>query len=207
MARKQDNNYFKMFEDMAACALDAAKTLEEILTGFSYEDIEQSMKRMHIIENAGDLITHDLKRKLAKEFITPIDREDILAIAGQIDDITDSIEDVILKIYMFNIKSIAPDAIAFIGIVRSCCEELQKMLRELPNFRKSKDIHPAIVHINQLEGDGDNLYTEAVHRLFSEDNSAMTAFSWAQIYSCFEKCCDNCEHTANVVESIIMKNS
>ena len=145
--------------------------------------------------------------ELARAFITPIEREDILELMQELDDVTDDIEDVLIRTYIFHILSIREDALRFADIISRCCGEMLKMMKEFRDFRKSKTIHEMIVAINDLEEEGDRLYTEAVRRLFMHSKDPIELMVWREIFDRMEKCCDACEHVANIVESIIMKNS
>ena len=87
---------------------------------------------------------------------------------ARIDDVTDSLEDILLRLYMFRITSLREDAVSFVSIICDCCCALKKLMVEFPEFRKSKAIKDMIIEINHLEENGDKLYTEAMRRLYSE---------------------------------------
>ncbi len=207
MARKNEFNYFDGFVKLSEYCCDAAKMLDEILKEFNADTLQEKMKHMHNLEHAADLEGHEITRRLAREFITPIEREDIVSLLREIDDITDCIEDVLLHMYMYNVKEIREEALRFSNLILKGCEELKETFEEFKNFRKSKEIHKKIVHINKLEEDGDNLYTEAVRRLHIKPDNAIEILTWTAAFDRLEKCCDAIEDAANVVESIIMKNS
>jgi len=207
MARKNDYNYFDTFVKLADYCCSAAKLLDEILNNFHVDELQEKMKLMHIIEHDADLAGHDMMRKLAHEFITPIEREDIVALGHEIDNVTDSIEDVLLYMYMYNVPKVKNEALQFSELIVKSCEALKKTFEEFHNFRKSKEIHKGIVLINKLEEDGDNLYTQAVRKLHMTSSDPIEIMTWTEIINRLEKCCDSCEEAANVVESIIMKNS
>lgn len=207
MARKNEFNYFDGFIKLSEYCCNAAKMLDEILKDFNPNTLQEQMKHMHNIEHAADLEGHEITRRLAREFITPIEREDIVSLLREIDDITDCIEDVLLHMYMYNVKEIREDALRFSDLILKSCEELTATFEEFSNFRKSKEIHKKIIKINKLEEDGDNLYTESVRRLHMTSDNAIEIMTWTIAFNRLEKCCDACEEAANVVESIIMKNS
>lgn len=207
MARKNEFNYFDGFVKLSEYCCNAAKMLDEILKDFNPNALQEQMKHMHNIEHAADLEGHEITRRLAREFITPIEREDIVSLLREIDDVTDCIEDVLLHMYMYNVKEIREDAIRFSDLILKSCEELTATFEEFKNFRKSKEINKKIIKINKLEEDGDNLYTESVRRLHMTSDNAIEIVTWTIAFNRLEKCCDACEEAANVVESIIMKNS
>lgn len=207
MARKNSFDYFDGFIKLAEYSYDAAKLLDDILKNFDVDTLQEKMKIMHEIEHTADLEGHEITRRLAKEFIPPIEREDIIMLIHEIDDITDCIEDVLLHMYMYNVKEIRVDAIKFSNLILLSCKELIETFKEFKNFKKSKEIHNKIIKINRLEEEGDNLYTEIVRKLHLTTNNAIDIMTWTIAYNRLEKCCDACEEAVNIVESIIMKNS
>ncbi|MDD4781096.1 MAG: DUF47 family protein [Tissierellia bacterium] len=207
MARKNEFNYFDKFVKLSEYCCSSAKLLDEIIHNYKVVELNAKMKEMHDIEHAADIEGHEIMRKLSTEFITPIEREDIVALIHKIDDVTDSIEDVLLHAYMYNIKTVRNEALEFSKIIVKSCEGLRKTLAEFSSFRKSKEIHNCIVQINKLEEEGDAIYIEAIRRLHMMSKDPIEIMSWTEGFNRLEKCCDACEEAANLVESIIMKNS
>lgn len=200
MARKTD--YFEGFIKLAEYSYNAAKLLDDTLRDFNKDSLQKTMKLMHEIEHTADLEGHEITKKLLKEFITPIEREDIMLLIHKIDDITDCIEDVLLHMYMYNVRVIKEDAIKFSGLILSSCEELIGALKEFKNFKKSKEIRSRIIAVNKIEEEGDNLYTEIVRKLHLTSMNAIDIMTWTIAYNRLEKCCDACEEAANVIESM-----
>ncbi len=207
MARKKDFDYFDSFIKLSEYSYNAAKLLDETLRNFNKETLQKNMVTMHDIEHTADLEGHAITKKLAREFITPIEREDILLLIHKIDDITDCIEDVLLHMYMYNVRVIKEDALKFSKLILDSCEELIGAFKEFKSYKKSKEIHNIIIKVNKLEEEGDNLYTEIVRKLhLSSDLDAIEIVTWTIAYNRFEKCSDACEEAVNVIESVIMKN-
>ena len=125
----------------------------------------------------------------------------------QIDDLTDKIEEVFIRIYINNVKAIRPEALKMLELVIQCCEEVCGLMREFANFRRSKELKDRIIQINSLEEEADRLYIASMHSLHSEEKDVLAVIAWREIYSYLEKCADACEHAADVVESVVMKNS
>jgi predicted phosphate transport protein (TIGR00153 family) len=206
MARK-DNDYFKIFVTLVDYSCKAANLLIEVMTDYKPEELETRMTEMHDIEHSADLEKHKMMEKLAKEFITPIEREDIMDMANQIDNVTDAIEDVLMRLYMFNITVIRKDALEVAVIIGQSCRELKKALEEFANFRKSKDLHRHIVEVNRLEEDGDKIYTEATRRLYVSEMNPVAVSAWTHVFHILEKACDSCEDVSDVIERVLMTNS
>ena len=207
MARKKENDYFAMFAEGMDCACRAADMLSRNLAAYAPGKLEQHIKDMHEIEHAGDSVRHELIRRLHKEFITPIEREDIILLATTIDDLTDTIEDVLLGLYMFNIQTMRSDAIEFVEVLSHCCAALKDAVQEFRDFRKSETLRAKIIEINRLEEDGDAIYTAAMHRLYAESGDPTRVVAWTVLYDRLEKCCDCCEDIADAIESVVLKNS
>ena len=112
-----------------------------------------------------------------------------------------------MGVYMYNILSIRPEAIDFVDVIVQCCNGLKKTMEDFQNFRKSTTLHDSVVEINRLEEVGDRLYTEAVRNLYVNCKDPVEILAWTKIFDRMESCCDACEHVANVVESVMMKNS
>lgn len=204
---KKDDYYYNSFVRLVEYACEASKMLIDIMADYHPEQLEQKMEAMHKIEHDCDIEKHNMMEKLAKDFITPIEREDIMSMAHQIDDVTDSIEDVLMRMYMFNITVIRKDAMEMAHIIGQCCEALKKAMMEFHDFRKSKALHDYIVEVNKLEEDGDKLYTEATRRLYTSDMTAVEIGAWTHVLHILEKTCDACEDVSDVIESVMMKNS
>lgn len=207
MARRNDNEYFTLFVKMAEVALRTQRLLTEILEDFDPDKLGEQLNKLHELESEGDRHTHELMKRVAKDFVTPIERDDIIALGRELDDITDNIEDILIKIYMYNIKSITPEALEMLKVVGQCCEKVSIVVTEFSNFRKSGTILKDIVEINRLEELGDNLYIQAFRKLYTKGGDPLEIIAWSEVYKQLEKCCDTCEHAADVIECVIVKNT
>ncbi|WIV10410.1 DUF47 family protein [Proteiniborus sp. MB09-C3] len=207
MARKKDINYFSTFVELAEYSCQAANLLNEIVNNFKADELHDRMEEMHAIEHSGDEARHMMIKMLAKEFITPIEREDIMAMADSIDEVTDTIEDVLMCMYMYNVSYVRDHALKMTEVVVKCCNALKLALNEFHNFRKSQTLHELIVEINHLEEKADKLFMEAIRQLFVTCKDVLEITAWDKIFNYLEKCCDVCENVSSLIESVIMKNS
>ena len=207
MAKKKDENYFDTFVDLVQYSCDAALLLNEIVNDFHADELELKMKQMHEIEHAGDEGRHAMMKRLAREFITPIEREDIVSLADAIDNVTDTIEDVLLRIYMFNFPKMHEDVVKMAAIIVECCEALKEAVVEFANFRKSQTLHKLLIEINRLEEEADDLFVKATRDLFVHEKDPIHIIARRETLDYLEKCCDACEEVSEVIESVMMKNS
>ena len=207
MAKKSDSFYFGNFYACADCAYQAAHLLERVMRDFDPLLIREKLDDMHKVEHAADEKKHEVLDALVKAFITPIEREDIILLSQSIDEITDKIEDVMLRLYCNNIQTIRPDAIEMGAVLIHCCEEVRKLIDEFADFRRSKKLREYIIHINTMEEQADKLFIDSMRRLHTSTSDPIEIISWREIYIYMEKCADACEHVADAVESVIMKNT
>lgn len=205
--KRNSFNYFESFVKLSKFSLSSAEILHTILSDFNSSDLPQKVKDMHEIEHNADIAKHDIMNHLVKEFLPPIEREDITSLSQEIDDVTDSVEDVLLFISMFNIKSIRPEILKFTELISTCCKSMHEALVEFQNFKNSKTLHAKIIEINRLEEEGDGLYTDMMRNLYASSKDPIELMTWTEILHRLEKCCDNCEDVADIIEEIVMKNS
>jgi predicted phosphate transport protein (TIGR00153 family) len=207
MKNSKDFNYFKAFVDLSTYSLKAAELLSTTLHKFDRNEIQEKSKEMHSIEHSGDLERHEIMNRLVKEFLPPIEREDIISLADNVDDVIDSIEDVLIGIDIFNVQAIRPEIVKFTELIMDCCKSMNSALTEFESFKRSKTLHNAIIEVNRLEEVGDQLYINGVRELYQSTKDPVELSVWTEIYRRLEKCCDSCEEVANDIENIVMKNS
>lgn len=209
MTRKQKYDYFKAFENQTDIALAEAdlliKTIQDFTTAEAVRDI---MPDAHELEHKGDEINHATYTAIAVDFITPIDRDDILGISQSLDDIIDDIEDVIQLFYMMDIHFMHKDAIGMAELIKKSCESLKVAMEEFSNFKKSPLFKQSIVDVNSYEEDADELYAKLIRNLHTIDkDNPMRVLVWSRIFSKMEKCSDACEHVADAMGTVLLKNS
>ena len=208
MKKQRSNEYFEGFVSGMESACKAAEYLENLVEHFDSEKLADQIDEIHAIEHAADINKHKLMQKLAKEFITPIEREDIILLLQQIDNVTDFIEDVVRKMFMYNTKAMRSEALEFAAIIKQCCYESRDALKELPGFQKNSErLEQAIVKVNDYEEQGDRLYCAAMRRLYCENAEAQDRITWTKLFDWMEACCDACEDVMESVELVVMKNS
>ena len=204
---KGDKFYFENFSACATLAKNAANYLVECLENYDANKIEEMIARMHTFEHSADMKKHEMNETLAKAFVTPVDREDLDMLSQQLDNVCDTLEEVLQKFYIYNIKTIEPDAIEFAKKLVKSCEMLVQIMDEFENFKKSKTMRSLIIACNDVEEDCDKLYLATMHNLTKNSTDVLTTMSWYKIFDCLEACADACEHVSECVGSIIMKNT
>ena len=197
----KEQGYFRLFSELAA-NLDAAA---QLLVKFMNDGDRQSIAAAILEhEHVGDKMVHDIVRRLNKSFITPIDREDIYDLVATADEILDSIEEAAGLMIIYRVGEATDYA-------RRQAEVIAKatpILREcMDNLEKPKGLDERIIAVNSLENDGDRIEREAIASLFEGDTKCTDIIKWKDIYETLESAIDECEHVANVIESIVLKHN
>lgn len=196
------------FRNMAECvdlAEEAVNYVLDSLNNFDPEVLPVKIREIHEIEQRGDSKKHELVKRVSEAFITPIEREDIIAISDILDDIIDDVEDILIQIYVSNVRELRYDIVPGIENLQRCIGSLKKVLLEFPNFRKSESIQQLIIDVNHYEEQGDKRFMDSMVRLYRED-SIEPVVRWKAVYQCIEDSMDRCEDAADTVQSVIMKN-
>lgn len=204
---KSDKFYFDNFAMCTALAKKAASYLVECLENYDPAQIHQMLEKMHSIEHSADEKKHEMAEVLAKAFVTPVDREDMDMLSHKIDDVTDTVEEVLQKFYIFDIRTIEPSAVAFARKIVQSCELLCEIMGSFENFKKSKKIRELIIALNDVEEECDQLYLTSMRELTQKSTDLLAVISWREIYECLEACADACEDASECVGSVIMKNT
>ena len=207
MARQKDTFYFDGFRRSADYACQAAKLLSEVMHDFNPGQLRERMDSMHAIEKSADEVRHDMMDELVTAFITPFDREDIDELGHVLDDVTDSIEGVLNRMYYDNVTDMRDDAVQMSDMVVRATESIRELVDELPRFRRSKTLRELVFAINNIETEADHLFIESMRTLHTTCTDPLQVFAWHDVYRHLEQCSDDCERVANTIDSIVMKNS
>lgn len=204
---KKDNNYFKMFMDIAADAITAATQLKETINNYNPEKIHEQMVAMHEVEHAADIKKHQMMEKLIAEFITPIEREDIITLSWALDDVLDYMEEIYQILFMHNVKSMREEALVFGELIYQSTVALKTCFNEFEHFKRSKILPKRLIEVNAIEEKADKLYIDAVRRLHLDESDPSKVHTWSVLFLQLERTIDRIEQVADTIELVIMKNS
>lgn len=204
---KRDNYYFDSFVAQAQFSAEICKKTRELMENFNYDEVKDNIIELHGIEHAADQKQHEITERLSREFLAPLEREDIVLLAKVLDDLVDAIEDIMITIYEYDVHEIDETMLKYMEIIEKGIECLLTLLGKFENFKKDRTIVDQIIEINNYEEIGDRIYRESMHKLFSSETDARKLMSTKEIYLCLEQVMDDIEELANQVESIVMKNS
>ena len=207
--KKKANYFFEQFVTVGEFSLKAADILKNGLENFKSENALQLKNDVHAVEHEADLVKHEVEERLAKEFITPIDREDIFLLLNNIDDLTDSIDEISYKLYMRNYEKLPEHTNEFLQKSYDAIVAVNEVLKALiVSYNDKKTLDPLIEKVKSIEEDADHLYEENVHALYASDSklSYKDIVLIEKVYSMFEYVTDKCRDITRTVSIIMYKN-
>jgi len=199
----REDKYFDMFNRMASQMTECALLLQKIFNDFdnriSYAD------KIKEVEHNCDLLTHEIVKKLNQTFITPIDREDIHALASGLDDIVDAIEYTSRRVILYRVEGPTEHARKMTDVLVRIVASLETAVRALES--NGEQVLKECVTIHGLENEGDTYHHEAIDELFSQETNPITILKMKELYAKMERTIDKCEDVSNVLEAIVLKNA
>lgn len=197
-------DFFEQFDRALENVSRAANVLVDTLNHF--ETFEKKAKVIYEFEQEGDMLTHDIMKDLNKTFLTPIDREDIHALASRIDDVIDLMWAAVDRMTVYRIEKPTPEVISIAEDLQMTADILKKALRELRAKQYSR-VQEHCIEINRLENRIDRKYRDALGKLVNDQNDPVYIIKWKDIYQLFEDASDRAEDIANILEAIVLKNA
>lgn len=191
-----------MFSEMSDNLIAGARVLVNLFA--DYRDIEKHIDEIRRIEHAGDDLTHSILTKLNQTFITPFDREDIHQLASKLDDVLDFVHAASSRIVMYRITAPPPAAGSLAKIILMQSQELQKALSLL---QKNGDILAHCVEINRLENEADAVAQQAIAALFESEKDPINLIKTKELLEFLERATDKAEDVADVLETVVLKNT
>jgi uncharacterized protein len=201
----KDRVFYQLFENVSGTLVIMGEKLKEVVNEPDFDKRGQYIKEVEDMEHTCDDFTHEIFTQLGKNFITPFDREDIHYLASALDDIADYIYASAKKInfYKVNPNDIGIQKMA--DVIAQGCVAVNRAVVELRNMKNMRQITDALVTINSIENQGDDIFDMSIERLFDTEPDAKEVIKKREIYQVMEIVTDKCEDAANVIESIIVK--
>jgi uncharacterized protein len=194
----------KFYGDFLALADElkkGARLLEEMLS--AEHPTWDKADEIKEVEHKCDFLTHEIIQRLNRTFVTPIDREDIHALARSLDDVMDAIDASASLVRLYRLNSVRFGARELAKIVTACTHEVHLALGGL---EKNKGVGTHSIEINRLENEADRLHQQAVSRLFDDERDPLVVMKWKETLDFLEDATDRCEDVANVLEGVVVKN-
>lgn len=196
----REDSFFDDFQKQAQFAKEAGDMLVNLLNDF--DNIEVHLRSLKEKERQGDKLVHEIAKKIAKSFVTPIDREDIHAITANFDDILDLIESSSVNLYIYNVSKPTETALQLAEIIQKMTALLVEAIACLSELQ---DIDKLREEIKLLEREADKIFREAVAKLFRSDIEPIELIKWKEIYRSLETVTDHCKEVMNILEGVIIK--
>jgi len=202
----QEKKFFPLFEKASGNLLDTAKALTAMVNQSDKEKRTDMLREIEKLEHIGDSVTHEIFTELSTTFITPFDREDIHALTTALDDVVDFIHGSAKRMEIYKIPLPDSNISKFAELIEKSAGELHIAVSELRNLKNVDLIKAACVRINSIENHADDIFDNAIARLFEENKNAVDIIKIKEVLSVLETATDKCEDAANVLETVILKN-
>ncbi len=203
--KSRKDEFFGMFDKTAQNVHEASEALLDLLE--HYDDVANKTGRIKNLEHAGDEFTHRILERLAKTFITPLDREDIQRVTMRLDDVLDEMDTAANRMILFKITKIPDEAKAFGRVLVRATGLLVEAFDQLHDLKQHESILSLCVEVHTQENEGDRLVQTALANLFEKEKDPKEIIKWKDIYEILEKSIDRCEDVADVLHTIVVKHA
>ena len=205
--KKEDYNYFNEFIKHAQIIVDSTLILKHAIENFEKIKLDEEIEKLHLLENEADKNLHNMKNYLIKDFLPPIEREDITEIINLLDNVEDDIDEILVNLKILNISKMRNDALKFTELLNKCAMCIKEMLESFKNIKKRDLIKEKVIEVNKLEEMGDRIFEENMKNLYTSSTNSIEIIKWTTMYNCFENTLDECERFADSIDDVVMKNS
>ena len=204
---KEKLDYYEMFINNSKIAMEISAILNEFAENYEFNKLPQIVADVHKLENNADKNLHEILNYLIKDFIPPIDREDIVFLTNRMDDTIDYLDEIFINLKTLNVKKLRKKFIIFAQIINKLSILLNSMITKFKNKNCYAEVHNLIIEINETEEKGDTVFENAIEDLFTNETNSVEIIRWNTIYNELENCIDSFENIANAVDEIILKNT
>lgn len=198
----RDEKFYAMFTELAKRLTGSASILQEIFQ--SPADLDAKVTAIKGLEHEADNLTHDIIDRIDRTFVTPFDREDIHALASELDNVIDLIDGTARRAQIFRIQKIRPAAAVLAEVLARAGCAVEEGVRDM---KDAKHVYAISEKLKGLEEEGDAVYHEAMGKLFAEGGDTLDVIKWKDLYDKLEDALDQCEDVGNVLHSIALKNA
>lgn len=201
----KDKIFYTLFEQVAVTVAQMGKLMKDVVTEPDYDKRAAIIAQIEDMEHVNDDYTHKIFTELGRNFITPFDREDIHYLATALDDICDYIFASAKKINFYKVNPNDQGIQKMADLIEQASEQIKNAVFELRNMRNMRAITDALVKVNSIENQADDIFDMSIDRLFETEPDAKEVIKKREIYQVMEIVTDKCEDAGNVIESIIIK--
>lgn len=202
---RRDTPFFDLFERHAARSIAAAKAFQALAE--AGDDFENRARKIKDIEHEADSIAHQCVEALHRTSKAPFERDEVYRLITRMDDVVDAIEAAAERMVIFDLTQTTPECRELAAVLVKAVEEMASALEGLRYVRGDRRVLERCIEINRLENEGDAILRSALQKLFRTEKDPITLIKWKEIYELLEMATDRCEDVANIIESVILKNS
>lgn len=203
----KDKKFFILFGKASENLVAISKKFNELLNTGAPDKRVELIKAIADLEHVGDNITHEIFTELSTNFITPFDREDISYLASSLDDIVDYIHGSAKRLQLYKIDDYTLEMQQLAEVIEKSAIEVNAAISNLKGLQNVVRLKEALVRINSLENQADDIFDGAIANLFIEEKDAIKIIKIKEVLANMETATDKCEDVANVIETILIKNS
>ena len=207
MGKKDNYNYFEEFIKLTDYIVESANTLKELLENYDLEKLYNDTLEVHKLENQADGIVHRMRGYLIKDFLPPIDREDIALIGHKLDNIEDGIDELLINLKILDIRKIKLEVIELVDILIVCTGAVKEIFMNFEDLKNVELINEKVINVNNLEEKGDRIFEKIMTELYKNEKDPIELIKWTTIYNCLENTIDSCEEVGDSIQDVVMKNS
>lgn len=198
----REEKFYDDFLNMAEHICSAARLLDRMVA--SNPSVSPLKDEIRDLEHRCDFLTHEIIQRLHRTFVTPIDREDIHALAKALDDVMDAIDESAQLLVQYKIVEVDDGARQFCRITVGATEQIRLALQHM---EKRENVTPCVVEINRLENEADRLYEEVITRLFESTQDPIAILKWKEIFDYLEATVDSIEDVSDVIQGVVLKHA
>ena len=203
----KDRIFYQLFEEVAITTLEMSVLLKKMVNEREFERRAEILRQIEDLEHKNDDLTHKIFTELSRNFITPFDREDIHYLASAMDDVADYIFASAKKINFYRVDPQHESFTKMADLIMQGCENIKIAVTGLKDMKNMRQITDALVRVNSIENQADDVFDYSIERLFATENDAKEVIKKREIYQVMEIATDKCEDAANVIESIIVNSA
>ena len=201
----KDRIFYSLFEQVAHTVAKMGNVMKQVVTEPDFDKRAALISQIEDLEHVNDDFTHKIFTELGRNFITPFDREDIHYLANALDDIADYIFASAKKINFYKVNPNDQGIQKMADLIDQGCEQIKLAVLQLRDMRDMRQITDALVKVNSIENQADDIFDMSIDRLFETEPDAKEVIKKREIYQVMEIVTDKCEDAGNVIESIIIK--
>lgn len=205
--RNQPFDYVHSFAQLAGYSVKAAEYLNQCFKYLPPKKLPQMLEQMHKLEHDADVAKDFMVIKLAREFLPPFDKDDIMFLAHQIDTVTDTIEEVLIIIDVHQIEKIPPEARQFSAIIVKCCQAMNMALKEMKDYKNSQQLYAHLAVVNRMKKEGKELHGISIKKVYGQLQNQVEVFDYIRLFDRLERCTYNCKEVTNTVARMVLRYS